>query len=43
MGLPDHFIEHGAQGPLLSQMGLDADGIVAVAHTLLPATEVLAG
>jgi 1-deoxy-D-xylulose-5-phosphate synthase len=43
MGLPDRFIEHGAQGSLLSQLGLDADGIVAAALALLPATEVLAG
>ena len=43
MGLPDSFIEHGAQGTLLSQYGLDADGIVAAALALLPAGEVLAG
>jgi 1-deoxy-D-xylulose-5-phosphate synthase len=43
MGLPDRFIEHGAQGSLLAQLGLDADGIVAAALALLPATEVLAG
>ncbi len=43
LGLPDRFIEHGAQGTLLSQVGLDADGIVAAALALLPATEVLAG
>ena len=43
LGLPDRFIEHGAQGSLLSQLGLDADGIVAAATALLPATEVLAG
>ncbi|HEY8674186.1 MAG TPA: 1-deoxy-D-xylulose-5-phosphate synthase [Candidatus Dormibacteraeota bacterium] len=43
MGLPDSFIEHGAQGALLSQLGLDADGIVTAALALLPANEVLAG
>jgi 1-deoxy-D-xylulose-5-phosphate synthase len=43
LGLPDRFIEHGAQGALLSQLGLDSDGIVAAAMALLPATEVLAG
>ena len=43
MGLPDSFIEHGAQGALLSQLGLDADGIVTAALALLPAGEVLAG
>jgi transketolase C-terminal domain/subunit len=43
MGLPDQFIEHGAQAALLGQFGLDVDGIVAAAQVLLPATEVLAG
>jgi 1-deoxy-D-xylulose-5-phosphate synthase len=43
MGLPDRFIEHGAQAALLGQMGLDAEGITAAALALLPATEVLAG
>ena len=43
MGLPDKFIEHGAQAALLGQLGLDADGIVAAGLALLPATEVLAG
>ena len=43
MGLPDRFIEHGAQAALLGQLGLDADGIVAAGLALLPATEVLAG
>jgi 1-deoxy-D-xylulose-5-phosphate synthase len=43
MGLPDQFIEHGAQAALLGQFGLDADGVAAAALTLLPATEVLAG
>jgi len=43
MGLPDQFIEHGAQAALLGQHHLDADGIVAAVLALLPATEVLAG
>ena len=43
IGLPDRFIEHGAQGALLGQLGLDADGIAAAALALLPAAEVLAG
>ncbi len=43
LGLPDRFIEHGVQGALLGQLGLDAGGIVAAALALLPATEVLAG
>jgi 1-deoxy-D-xylulose-5-phosphate synthase len=43
LGLPDRFIEHGAQAALLGQLGLDADGIAAAALALLPATQVLAG
>jgi 1-deoxy-D-xylulose-5-phosphate synthase len=27
LGLPDEFIEHGSQGELRSEVGLDADGI----------------
>jgi len=29
LGLPDHFIEHGEQGQLLAELGLDKDGIIA--------------
>jgi len=28
MGLPDHFIEHGDQGQMLAELGLDATGII---------------
>jgi len=28
LGLPDRFIDHGEQGQLLADLGLDADGIV---------------
>jgi 1-deoxy-D-xylulose-5-phosphate synthase len=35
LGLPDHFIEHGAQATLLSRFGLDADGVAAAARELL--------
>jgi len=35
MGLPDTFIEHGAQAPLLSGFGLDAEGIAAAALAAL--------
>ncbi|MFN2583031.1 MAG: 1-deoxy-D-xylulose-5-phosphate synthase [Candidatus Dormibacteria bacterium] len=35
LGLPDRFIEHGAQAQLLSQLGLDADGIVTAAAELV--------
>jgi 1-deoxy-D-xylulose-5-phosphate synthase len=31
LGLPDHFIEHGARSALLADLGLDVDGIHAVA------------
>ena len=31
LGLPDRFIEHGAQAALLSQLGLDAHGVVKAA------------
>jgi 1-deoxy-D-xylulose-5-phosphate synthase len=29
LGLPDHFVEHGDQAQLLSELGLDAKGIIA--------------
>ncbi|MFQ5731786.1 MAG: 1-deoxy-D-xylulose-5-phosphate synthase [Planctomycetaceae bacterium] len=29
LGIPDHFIEHGERGELLSELGLDVDGITA--------------
>ena len=28
LGLPDHFVDHGEQGQLLSELGLDKEGIV---------------
>ena len=28
LGLPDHFIDHGDQGQLLAQVGLNREGIV---------------
>ena len=28
LGLPDRFIDHGEQGQLLADLGLDKDGIV---------------
>ncbi|HZD06141.1 MAG TPA: transketolase C-terminal domain-containing protein, partial [Longimicrobiales bacterium] len=31
VGLPDHFVEHGPRRELLAELGLDADGIHAVA------------
>ncbi len=35
IGLPDCFVEHGAQATLLSSFGLDAEGIAAAARALL--------
>ncbi len=29
LGLPDRFVDHGEQGQLLAELGLDADGIVS--------------
>jgi 1-deoxy-D-xylulose-5-phosphate synthase len=43
LGLPDQFIEHGVQAKLLSQFGLDPDGVVSAALELIPATSALAG
>ncbi|MBV8196397.1 MAG: 1-deoxy-D-xylulose-5-phosphate synthase [Candidatus Dormibacteraeota bacterium] len=40
LGLPDRFIEHGTQAALLSQFGLDADGVVRAALELTPTTPV---
>lgn len=35
MGIPDKFIEHGSRGQLLADLGLDRDGIVRTAQTML--------
>jgi 1-deoxy-D-xylulose-5-phosphate synthase len=35
LGLPDQFVEHGAQGTLLSSFGLDAEGIASAARALI--------
>ncbi|HZS16215.1 MAG TPA: 1-deoxy-D-xylulose-5-phosphate synthase [Candidatus Dormibacteraeota bacterium] len=35
LGIPDSFVQHGAQATLLSGFGLDADGIAAAARELL--------
>jgi len=35
LGLPDAFVEHGAQARLLSGFGLDADGVVEAARALV--------
>ncbi len=34
LGIPDQFVEHGDRDELLSEMGLDADGLVQTAHQL---------
>jgi len=36
LGLPDRFIEHGEQGQLLAELGLDKDGIVRVIRRATP-------
>jgi len=44
LGLPDHFIEHGAQSVLLSGFGLSPEGVAAAARELLPrSASALAG
>jgi 1-deoxy-D-xylulose-5-phosphate synthase len=37
MGIPDRFIEHGARGELLAELGLDAAGVAARARALAEA------
>ena len=32
LGVPDRFIEHGERGELLSDLGLDAEGIAQTAR-----------
>ena len=32
LGLPDRFVDHGEQGQLLAEVGLDKDGIVGAIH-----------
>jgi 1-deoxy-D-xylulose-5-phosphate synthase len=40
MGIPDQFIEHGSRGRLLSDLGLDKDGITRMAKKMLESTAV---
>jgi 1-deoxy-D-xylulose-5-phosphate synthase len=35
IGIPDRFIEHGAQSILRAKYGLNADGITTAAHALM--------
>ena len=37
LGIPDRFVEHGGQALLLTELGLDADGIAAQAREVLAA------
>jgi len=39
LGLPDHFVEHGAQNILRANLGLDADGIAEAMRRLLTSTQ----
>ena len=43
LGLPDNFIQHGAQAKLLQQFGLDAESVADAALELVPASSALAG
>ncbi len=38
LGLPDHYVEHGAREDLLAQCGLDAEGIIAAVAARLDTT-----
>jgi 1-deoxy-D-xylulose-5-phosphate synthase len=38
LGLPDRFIDHGDQGQLLAELGLDKDGIVRAVRAMRPIT-----
>ncbi|MCE1240313.1 MAG: 1-deoxy-D-xylulose-5-phosphate synthase [Azonexaceae bacterium] len=38
LGLPDRFVDHGEQGQLLAELGLDKDGIVRSVRECLPQT-----
>ncbi|MFZ9088804.1 MAG: transketolase C-terminal domain-containing protein, partial [Planctomycetaceae bacterium] len=35
LGIPDQFVEHGDRNELLADLGLDAAGLVRVAHELV--------
>jgi len=35
LGLPDHFVEHGDQGQMLAELGLDAAGIIRQAREFI--------
>ena len=39
LGLPDRFVEHGAQNRLLRDLGLDADGVVEAVLQAVPARD----
>jgi len=41
LGIPDRFIEHGGRGELLSDLGLDANGLVATAHAMANRTSLV--
>ncbi|MGE5470722.1 MAG: 1-deoxy-D-xylulose-5-phosphate synthase [Bacteroidota bacterium] len=40
LGLPDRFIDHGEQGQLLAELGLDKDGIVRTVRQTLAGTDL---
>jgi 1-deoxy-D-xylulose-5-phosphate synthase len=39
MGIPDRFVQHGARGVLLAELGLDAPGIARQLRALVGARE----
>ncbi|HUG17616.1 MAG TPA: transketolase C-terminal domain-containing protein, partial [Planctomycetaceae bacterium] len=43
LGIPDRFIEHGDRDELLADLGLDADGLMSVAHSMAELNESLIG
>lgn len=40
LGIPDHFVEHGNRNELLSDLGLDVNGIMATAREMAEKTKV---
>jgi 1-deoxy-D-xylulose-5-phosphate synthase len=43
LGIPDRFIEHGTRDELLADLGLDAEGLVAIAQAMAQLNESLIG
>ena len=41
IGLPDSFVEHGTRNQILSQLGLDAEGLSVTIKEMVPLKETL--